>query len=413
MKKYAMVVRSLAAVALLSLLLTSCTSGGKLGNETPDVSPTPATSPAVGEVPTYPVPLENRNVDIVWGICPSSQGDGHYRIGNVVMFCDAKVGGLVVLCAQPGCEHKDETCQAWIGDVEMFAEYHGDIYAIRGDHDVEFVRKDLTDGSITVLGEWKATDTTYYYGHMGRIADGQITILLQVNERVDPNLPDITQSEQILLIDVETGEQRRIFQGEEEHIFGIQAHSRDYAVVRYWDTSKSQRLSLEEYMAQYGGGEDEYWGYVLDTEYYELRLYDRNTGEYRVLTDTNQGYYPTVDPNTTYGYDVVYVVGDGVFLVNAETGQTRQLLTQEGIINYFLLDHRVFFVTRDGDEKTGPIKIWHADISDGTPVQLENDGNAEHAVYGLRGEGESFFIDYKGVRLSKQDFYAENYENVF
>ena len=82
----------------------------------------------------YPIPQENRKGTDSSSLCPASTADGFYRASSntkTVSFYDAQEGKYIILCAQPGCAHTDETCQAWIGNVKSFVEYHGSILAVR------------------------------------------------------------------------------------------------------------------------------------------------------------------------------------------------------------------------------------------------------------------------------------------
>ena len=114
-----------------------------------------------------------------------------------------------------------------------------------------------------------------------------------------------------------------------------------------------------------------------------------------------------------YGKEAVYVEGDEVFLVNVDTGESRRLLTLKNIIGYNICDHKVFFRTRDvPQDPSSPLTVWYADITDGKLVRMENGGRTDHLEFGITREGQSFFIDGLNRYLSKEDFYAERYENA-
>lgn len=81
------------------------------------------------------------------------------------------------------------------------------------------------------------------------------------------------------------------------------------------------------------------------------------------------------------------------------------------IINYFLMDNRVFFLTRDD---AGIIKVYHQLLTGGDPVQLYNEGQTDGMVYSIIEEGNDYFAgpyhEKSGHLCSKQDFYAERYD---
>lgn len=95
--------------------------------------------------------------------------------------------------------------------------------------------------------------------------------------------------------------------------------------------------------------------------------------------------------------------------------EKRELLTAENISNYWILDNKVFYIQGDSPQGTPgrTISIYYADIETGQPVQLENGGNTEVMDFGIRWEGDSFFVGlWKGGNyiIPKADFYLDNYE---
>lgn len=393
----------LCVLLLLGLLLAACGPKGAAG-PTPAPNGSEPSTPASGAAGN-PLPLENRRGQ--GGLCTSSAADGYYRVSKRVSFYDAAAGTSVILCAQPGCSHTDETCQAWIGDVTSYTEYHGQIYAVRGRDSVQFIRKDLANGHIAVLAEWKATDTASHIANLGVISDGRAVIYLNsqvVREGDEDFRMDTVRT--TWLFDLETGEKRELFPGEGG--LSVLALSASHAVVQYTEDT----LSPEEYAAQHGGDLTDYGTYTFWGLKQELRLYDPDFIHYTVLTDSERGFVPYSEGNMTYGKELVYAEGDGVFLVDVDTGDSRRLLTQEGIVNYWLMDRKVFLITREGDvrDPASPITVWYAGTDDGQLVRLENGGRTDYMVFGICYEGQSFFMDSMQAYITKTDFYAENYE---
>lgn len=388
---------------LMALLLTACAPHGVSNTTAPN---SPEISAPAGEVIGNPLPLENRQGRS--DVCPSSAADGYYRVSTRISFYDASVGTTVVLCAQPGCSHMNEACQAWIGEVKSYTEYHGLIYAIRGNESVQFIRKNLSNGNISVLAEWRATDTVSYDASLGVIADGMAVIYL--NSRISRDEGEdfsIDTVSSTWLFDLETGEKRELFS--EERGLSVLALSAEHAVVQY----TGDLLSPEEYAAEHGDLTN-YGNYAFWDLERELRLYDSNFNNYTALTSTEQGFVPYSENNMTYGKELVYAEGNGVFLVNVDTGESRQLLTLEGIINYWLMDQKVFLISREGNvlDADSPMSLWYADITDGELVRMENGGRTDIMAFSIGYEGQGFFLSTTQNYISKADFYAEDYENI-
>lgn len=165
----------LCVLLLLALLLSACDPQSVSDPTQSENSGDPQVLAPIGEPANFT--MENRyGVSAVFGgLCPASTVDGCYKVaGGRVSFYDTAAGRSAILCAQPGCSHSDETCRAWLGTASIFTEYNGQIYATRSvDKGVQVIRKDLTSGAITVLAEWKDTDTVSYEPQGIMIANGK------------------------------------------------------------------------------------------------------------------------------------------------------------------------------------------------------------------------------------------------
>ena len=138
------------------LLLTACSgSGGSAEDPIKGSNPTPA---AQG----HALPKENRSAagsgevftdDDGWYICSA----------GAVSYYDYTSGRTMTLCAQPGCSHRDASCQAWVGNVNSFAVLDGVLYATLDDagSGAQLVRKELSGGKVTVLEQWDNTDNHF------------------------------------------------------------------------------------------------------------------------------------------------------------------------------------------------------------------------------------------------------------
>ena len=151
--------------------------------------------------------------------------------------------------------------------------------------------------------------------------------------------------------------------------------------------------------------------YGPEPTYAILREYNLTDGTYRMISDTADGFRTTPDPNTTYGNLLIWQRGDTLLVTDVSTLEEREVLTMPNIVNYWVMDNRAFFITRDD---AGICKVYHQLLTGGDPVQLYNEGQTDGMVYGIIEEGNDYFAgpyhEKSGHLCSKQDFYAERYD---
>ncbi len=141
-------------LCIVSIFLTACGGGNQSAEALSELTDRECSGTVSdGTVKTYPIPQENRRGTSVHGYSPSTTSDGYYAVASKVRYYDAETGSSVILCAQPGCAHEDETCQAWVGPVLSYVEYRKELLATveNGEGSVQLIRKDLTTGERTVL----------------------------------------------------------------------------------------------------------------------------------------------------------------------------------------------------------------------------------------------------------------------
>ena len=357
-----------------------------------------------GDTPpqSYPVPKENRSpMSVMFGGVASTISDGYFSAAQALKFYDAKTGKTVFLCSQPGCTHTDSTCGAWIGQVNNLVEYGGVVYASVKDGEVcAVVRKDIATGELTTLASWEDQENIYYECSVGLCAYGQMLIFVRITEFVEDgvNYSQIDTEEQ-WLYNLATGEKRKLDWETGKNSVSILVMNQEYAVAQYY-------RNLEEKDPESG----------LFTKDYELRLYRFADDSYTVISSEKEnGYIPTVDPAVSYGDIVVLQEKDTLCLYDLEKQEKRELLTAENIINYWILDNKVFYI-REEESPEPPgyaVSIYYADIETGQPVRLENGGNREVMDFAITWEGDSFFVGtWKGGNyiIPKADFYLDNYE---
>lgn len=377
---------------------------------------------------SYPIPQENRRSATPYDYCPSTTANGYYTVYNKILFHDVETGTAVVWCAQPGCTHTDETCQAWLGQVISYTEYQGRFLATvqDGEGGVQLLEKDLSTGVNTVLETWTGSETESYSVTLGRAADGLLVINSKryISESEGETF-SVTEKESMWLYNLETGELQALFSESEAAMMDVMAISGRSALVMYTPEDAEEGLLTEdEFHAQYGSGyETSYGRYEKWERKHELRLYDLATMEYTMIASTERDQLrPYTDSNHTYGKQTIYLCGDTLYIIDLETGESSELLTMEGLINWWLMDGKAFFIVHDGVKDGASVytsydslSIYWADLENPVPVQLNNGGVADVMTFSINYEGNGFFIgNYNSLAhvISKADFYAEQYENT-
>lgn len=376
-------IRSIASL-LLVIFLCAC------GTSTPsDDTKTDPQQPTQGEVETFALPGENvSTVSATTDRAPNHSGPGFYYAGQAISYAASITDKPVVLCSQSGCTHSDTSCAAYVGDASQFAEYHGQWYALVKDADSEYtlLGMDSTTRERRTLGHWKAEENEhiqvsfhllshgYGYVYIGRETYDPQTFTYQQQPDEDIRIALATGESQVLAV------AGSITAASENHVFTVE---------RTYD--ENQHGPIPSYAI--------------------LREYNLTDGTYRVVSDTADGFQPTVDPNTTYGDLLIWQRGDTLLVTDVSTLEEREVCTMPNIVNYWVMDNRAFFITRDDE---GICKVYHQLLTGGDPVQLYNEGQTDGMVYGIIEEGNDYFAgpyhEKSGHLCSKQDFYAERYD---
>lgn len=377
-------IRSIASL-LLVIFLCAC------GTSTPsDDTKTDPQQPTQGEVETFALPGENvSTVSATTDRAPNHSGPGFYYAGQAISYAASITDKPVVLCSQSGCTHSDSSCMAYIGDARQFAEYQGQWYAIVKNSDIEytFLKIDPTTRERQTLGHWIVEEQDILHVYGGRLAHGYAYVYIYQEKYNAQEIRFLPPEEHYERISLTTGENQvlsidgSILAASETYVF---------TVDREYDHEKNLGP---------------------DPVYAILREYDLTDGTYRVVSDTADGFQPTVDPNTTYGDLLIWQRGDTLLVTDVSTLEQREVCTMPNIVNYWVMDNRAFFITRDDE---GICKVYHQLLTGGDPVQLYNEGQTDGMVYGIIEEGNDYFAgpyhEKSGHLCSKQDFYAERYD---
>ena len=382
----------LGFVFILIMLLTMCSCGGIAGSDNP---------------------LQISNFE-----------NGYFTTsGHKLHFVHESVGGHgctgILLCAQPGCNHIDDTCQAWLKNVAMLEEHNGKIYAVQlAEESVWLTEKNLTTGKNRVISSWEYKsdgNTEYLYSGAGLKVSGDSVYLNIIETILALDGLELTQEETIvfLQIDIETGEQKVVFsEDESKGLCPINIHG-DHMLVMY--TPDNQVLmTKEEFFAEYGENAS-YNRYFRHATAQELRLYDLNDGTY--VTIASDGLIDQIDPLANNGTLSLYYVEDDLYVFDMETLESRLLLTRENIVNFWILDGKAFIISKDGHytDMSAPTRFHYASLEDGILVPFDEE-NTGDMTFGLCAETENCFIGVYNDSfywITKEDFYADRYDRVY
>ena len=353
---------------------------------------------------------------------PSNNGRGLYLPSdNTMRYYDFELGESVILCAQSGCAHADESCTAYLGNPAVFAEYHNIWYTIAETDDGSLLlnRIDPTNGQRRTVTTLNRTESQMFSHGVTHFSHGYAYVSAN-SQQLDANGIWQDGGRKLYQIHLESGEYNVIAENKPTETYRFWGASQERLLLS-WDMLLGEPLDNETFLAQ-GGTEREYADYIFT--YYaentvtELRVYDLPTGEYTLLADSKRdGLEVSPDPALCYENQLIYQLNDSLYLYGLDEGTSRKLLSQKNIINYWLLDARAFYITythEDGYE------IYHADMKTGISIQLSNQGSTESMLFSITGETIDNFIGvYTTLSsngricwISKVDFYANNYSNA-
>lgn len=365
---------------------SSTTEGASVteGTLTPDRPP---------ELKTYPLPTENiRFSDYVHYCCPASIGGYYFCSGKYLIYRQTSSATPVPLCVQPSCKHNDWACTAYMGGImKQLAEYRGKLYALveAEDGSQSVVAYELGSGERETLLSWpngreENGQLIDKYVNLNTLAHGRLYYTVDQTNYSLETMEVLEEATIYTAYDLAAGTQETL------PLFPScigKAGIVHRIVDRYYDEAVGEYITKEA----------------------QLRLYNPETWEYEVLVDYwEDGFVYSPDPAYKYGSLVSYVRGNTLYVFDAETGQSKELVTpQDPVVNYWLMDQKIFYITlKNGTD----YYYYYADLTDCVPVQLKNEGNTEGMVFGIFTEGVDFFADNNSRILSKEDFYAENYD---
>lgn len=341
---------------------------------------------------SHTLPSENvKFSDTTYYRCPASIGGYYFCSGKYIKYCQTSSDTAVALCVQPSCEHKDSACTAYVGgSIQQLAEYRGKLYALvkADDQSLNLIAYQIEDGERNTLLQWAPKEPKN-----GKLSNETIRLITLANGTLYYQITQTTY----LLTTMEVVDEKT-------------------SCIAYdLSSGKKETLPFNNFCCVGSSGfvvqilEQEFdtnaQKYVVQES--ELRLYDPETWEYEVLVDYRKDNYVfSADLSFSYGSLVSYLCENTLYTFDAETAQTKELLTpQEQVVNYWLMDQKIFYIT----QKNNDYHYYYADLTDCTPVQLKNSGNTQTMEFSISYEGVDFFADNRSKVISKEDFYAENY----
>ncbi|MCD8301825.1 MAG: hypothetical protein LUC44_02260, partial [Prevotellaceae bacterium] len=329
----------------------------------------------------------------------------------------------IVLCADQGCSHDDSSCDAWLGeDIASFAIYDGACFFLATDgegsscQECSLERLDWTTGKRTTLAQWSVPDDDAWIQVTNdTIAYGYAYLSVQTyhyetaGEGDSLYMEDVLDGWTIVRVDLETGEQEEIMAPPLKWIgCNVLCASEDDAVI-FTYREPDDLIQPEDY-----DDEDLTYGqYELHQRITQLLCYDLETGTTTTIADTEtDGYLMTVDPNMSYRTKVPYALrGEddmSLYVYDVQTGESQLIVTAPTIYNYWALDGKAFWMTRDD---AGEIDIYYQDLTTGTTVHLPNKGDRQYMECSIMAEGDAYFFatELGSQPISKEAFYQETY----
>ena len=176
-------------------------------------------------------------------------------------------------------------------------------------------------------------------------------------------------------------------------------------------------LSEEEYRKQHPNGN--YYVYLENqlsengSGGVELREYTPEMDSYQVLTKGNV-WVSTTQDLCRYGDYTLYAVDDTLYVYDLSTGESRTVSEEGDLINFCFTAGQILYLVQTPD-----FFVRYTDVEGGPTYTLENEGSQEIIVFAPSGECQDYLYGlYSGKLgekegfLTKEDFFAERYENL-
>ena len=335
--------------------------------------------------------------------------DDIYFVDSTVSIVNTENNNLrkAVLCAQTGCTHSDETCNAFLSSgLQECILYRGVWYFTVYDRgSASFKSLDQKTGERKTYLEYKASQESSHTLSLGGCTGGNAYVYYMENT-FDSNYRQFGK-DSILKIDLNTGK--------EEEILSCSADA--YESWNYLGGYENRILLMHSYSAEvipfdeWEGTQEDYQNYLSSLEIcIELVIFDTESLSQTVIAgnDDSDMIAPS-EPSISFGQYFVLPFGDAVRRYDITTGEYTEILEHSDIINYFIYDAKVFWLVRNDH-----LELWCADLDGSNERQLENPDN--YMTFGIDRESKDLFFGYTDhgeCLIKKQDFYYGRYDRAF
>lgn len=350
-----------------------------------------------------------------------------------IVYADAETQKAYTVCSQPGCEHQDNLCPAYLGESASYAQYRDCFYAmIPGANARELVlqTRSATDATWTVL--WKKTSGE----RTSLAASVYLTNGLALIELLETEFGSSAEEENldciyysVFTIDIETGVQITLIPRMQEtdmsnyRILGT-AGGKAILFKQEIPADAAPITDIIKQLVQDGKTFDEAETdairYLQSVRKYTLAAMDLTTGETeRIVSGGSDTFRPPADKTVVNRGKVFYYVldehsPDKLMMFDAETGVHTVLLERDGIGYFGGVDGKLYYIANEGG------KCWwcYVDLETGNSTELTKNTGTEVVPLGIHYECRDWFLcmaesnDWGWVLIRKTDFYAENFDKI-
>lgn len=357
------------------------------------------------------LPSENLlavNTEALTNFVPNYNGAGFYKASSILEFYDpaSDVTEPVVLCSKVGCEHRDNTCTAYLGANVAFAAY-GDMwynFTKNNQDELQLVSIEPTTGMRNVIYTWANEN--------GNGSDYGNALFSYGFAYVDVTYWTEDDFFTVLdCIDLTTGRCKTLFENTSKDYYSLLGTSGTSSAVlcTYYP---DYIMTLQNWLDN-GGNINEYEDYLSEVSgTTELRIYSLDTLEYQIIASNKYGFVPSIDPNVVYGNQLIYLSDDNLYVYDLDSGTQTLLTKQPGVVNYWLMDYRAFLIYSN---QKGEYKIDLVSLESNERTPLNNGGHTDGMTFSVCVETCDGFI---GVYqdsiywISKSAFYHADFKTA-
>lgn len=339
----------------------------------------------------------------------ASENGLYFSSEGKLSYYDLSTDSSVILCAQSGCAHSDAGCPAWLGNAESFCVYDGYLYVLKktANNGLMLEQVELGQSARREICRMTAAEHTSLHLSNAFCAYGKIFLSVQEN-----NLDTQKQNFVLYAVKLTDGSISTLATDSDTETFRFLGASATLAAVQC-NVSAGQPPLETDYPT--------FDAYVAACEQYytenttvQLRLYDLAAGSYEVLADSRSDSFSySPDPHLCAGDQLVYLLGEELWIYDLTAHTAALCMTQANIKNYFVMDHKIFTNTsKDGLS----YQFFYTDLDRGTPVEQANGDYAAYRLFAVSCETASKFIgldkDGTWCQIDKTDYYAEAFDKA-